>query len=142
MMTSIRLGAFLPHELAAAFYNFRSGDLFYSLLTGTPDDLWLDNLIKYNFGNWVVRLDWLEWKTMCPKDIAEYWAHNDDLIDPLREYWGSSAPASMERVFPVRLYGDGAETVGLNTFELLSLLTVAPQRSSTWKTRIVFFAAI
>ena len=36
-MDRVRLGVFFPHEIAAAFYNFRSGDLFYSMLTGTPE---------------------------------------------------------------------------------------------------------
>lgn len=35
-MQQVRLGIFLPHEVASAFYHFRSGDLFYSMLTGTP----------------------------------------------------------------------------------------------------------
>ena len=35
-MDTVRLGVFFPHEIVAAFYNFRSGDLFYSMLTGTP----------------------------------------------------------------------------------------------------------
>lgn len=42
-MKHVRLGVFLPHEIASAFYTFRSGDLFYSLLTGTPADPWLHN---------------------------------------------------------------------------------------------------
>ena len=37
-MTEITLGVFLPHEVVASFYNFRSGDLFYGMLTGTPRD--------------------------------------------------------------------------------------------------------
>ena len=36
-LKTIKLGIFLPHEIASAFYHFRSGDLFFSLLTGTPD---------------------------------------------------------------------------------------------------------
>ena len=36
-MDKIKLGMFLPHEVASAFYHFRSGDLFFGLLTGTPD---------------------------------------------------------------------------------------------------------
>ena len=39
-LDKITLGCFFPHEIAAAFYNFRAGDLFYSLLTGTPAVLW------------------------------------------------------------------------------------------------------
>lgn len=35
-MDSVKLGIFLPHEIVASFYDFRSGDLFYSMLTGTP----------------------------------------------------------------------------------------------------------
>ena len=31
----IRLGMF-PHEVVSAFYHFRSGDLFFGILTGTP----------------------------------------------------------------------------------------------------------
>lgn len=42
-LTHVRLGIFFPHEIAASFYNFRSGDLFYSLLTGTPEDTHLQS---------------------------------------------------------------------------------------------------
>lgn len=56
----------------------------------------------------------------------------------MQTYWGESAPPSMEKVFPVRFYGDGAETTGLNSFELLTMLSVSPKHSSTLKTRFVF----
>ena len=36
-MDKVKLGMLLPHEVASAFYHFRSGDLFFGLLTGTPD---------------------------------------------------------------------------------------------------------
>ena len=43
----------------------------------------------------------------------------------------------MERVFPLRLYGDGADTIGLNSFELMSMMSVAPNRSSSLQSRFV-----
>ena len=43
----------------------------------------------------------------------------------------------MEKVFPFRFYGDGADTIGLNSFELLTMISVAPKHSSTLKTRFV-----
>lgn len=72
------------------------------------------------------------------QDIAEYWQNNGDLAAELQEYWGHSAPASMDKVFPVRFYGDGADTTGLNSFELLTMISVSPKHSSTMKTRFVF----
>ena len=48
----------------------------------------------------------------------------------------------MDKVFPIRFYGDGADTIGLNAFELMSMIAVAPQHSSSLKTRIVFLADI
>lgn len=36
-MEHVRLGVFFPHEIAASFYHFRAGDLFYNMLTGTPE---------------------------------------------------------------------------------------------------------
>ena len=44
----------------------------------------------------------------------------------------------MERVFPFRFYGDGTDTTGLNAFELLTMLSVAPNHTSSMKTRFVF----
>ena len=43
-------------------------------------------------------------------------------------------------MFPVRFYGDGADTIGLNSFELLSMISVSPMNSHTMKTRFVHFA--
>ena len=40
------------------------------------------------------------------KDLADYWDHNWDLAQELQTYWGDSGPASMDSVFPVRLYGE------------------------------------
>ena len=76
------------------------------------------------------------------KDLADYWDHNWDLAQELQTYWGDSGPASMDSVFPVRLYGDGADTIGLNAFELLTMISVAPQHSQTWKTRFVFLGFV
>ena len=56
----------------------------------------------------------------------------------MQQHWGASGPATLDKVFPLRFYGDGAETIGLNSFELLTMLSVSPQRSSTLKTRFVF----
>ena len=47
-MTTVLLGVLFPHEIAAAFYDFGAGDLFYNLLTGTPAVSWL-----HVFFNWV-----------------------------------------------------------------------------------------
>lgn len=44
----------------------------------------------------------------------------------------------MDKVFAYRLYGDGAETTGVNSFELLTMLAVCTRHSSAMKTRIVF----
>lgn len=66
-LKTIKLGIFLPHEIASAFYHFRSGDLFFSLLTGTPDD------------------------------ISNYWNNNTDLAEELRCYWGESDDAPMDQ---------------------------------------------
>lgn len=61
-MDTVRLGIILPHELAASFYHFRSGDLFYSLLTGTPEDSWLQRPISSTwlnqeaFGNIIISM--------------------------------------------------------------------------------------
>ena len=43
-MHSVRLGVFFPHEVAASFYNFKAGDLFYNMLTGTPEVAWLQEI--------------------------------------------------------------------------------------------------
>ena len=72
------------------------------------------------------------------KDLDDYWDHNWDLAQELQTYWGDSGPSSMAKVFPLRIYGDGADTIGLNAFELLTMISVAPQHSQTWKTRFVF----
>lgn len=48
----------------------------------------------------------------------------------------------MQRVFPIRFYGDGAETKGLNSFELLTMISVAPKHSSTLKTRFVLLGKL
>lgn len=48
----------------------------------------------------------------------------------------------MDQVFPIRVYGDGADTIGLNAFELLTMIAVAPQHSFTMKTRIVFLGPV
>ena len=40
-MEHVRLGIFFPHEIAASFYHFRAGDLFYNMFTGTPEAAWL-----------------------------------------------------------------------------------------------------
>lgn len=74
------------------------------------------------------------------KDIAEYWEHNPDLAADLCEYWGTPG-SSMQKVFPIRFYGDGAETIGLNSFELLTMISVAPKHSSTLKTRFVLLGS-
>ena len=76
------------------------------------------------------------------KDIASYWDNNLDLAEELRCYWGESDNAPMDQVFPIRLYGDGADTLGLNAFELLTMIAVAPQHSSTMKTRIVILGPV
>lgn len=71
------------------------------------------------------------------KDIETYWENNADLAESLRSYWGDSSPATMQKVFPYRIYGDGAETIGLNAFELLTMISVSTQHASTLKTRFV-----
>jgi hypothetical protein len=71
------------------------------------------------------------------KDLYEYWRQNPDLAGDLQAFWGDSGPETMERVFPLRFYGDGADTIGLNTFELISMMSVAPHRSSSLKSRFV-----
>ena len=71
------------------------------------------------------------------EDLYEYWRQNPDLAGDLQAFWGDSGPETMERVFPVRFYGDGADTIGLNTFELISMMSVAPHRSSSLKSRFV-----
>ena len=76
------------------------------------------------------------------KDIANYWNNNGDLARDLRIYWDESEDSPMDKVFPIRFYGDGADTIGLNAFELMSMIAVAPQHSSSLKTRIVFLADI
>lgn len=73
---------------------------------------------------------------LVTKDLECYWDNNLDLAEDLRSYWGDSE-ASMRKVFPLRFYGDGAETTGLNSFELMSMISVAPLHSSTMKTRFV-----
>lgn len=64
--------------------------------------------------------------------------HNPDLALAVQNFLGDAAPASMEKVFPVRFYGDGAEAFGLNSFEMLTMISVAPKHSSSLKTRFVF----
>lgn len=51
---------------------------------------------------------------------------------------GEIHPTTMEKVFPFRFYGDGADTTGLNAFELLTMISVAPNHTSSMKTRFVF----
>ena len=46
-------------------------------------------------------------------------------------------PKLWSEFFPLRFYGDGADTIGLNTFELISMMSVAPHRSSSLKSRFV-----
>ena len=70
--------------------------------------------------------------------MLEYWDHNQDLAADLQRYWQDSGPSTMDKVFPLRIYGDGADTIGLNAFEILTMISVAPKHSSTWKTRFVF----
>ena len=48
----------------------------------------------------------------------------------------------MDQVFPIRVYGDGADTIGLNAFELLTMIAVAPQHSFTMKTRSPRFVSV
>lgn len=50
-LTHVRLGVLFPHEIAAAFYDFGSGDLFYNLLTGTPAASWWHVFLIGSFGN-------------------------------------------------------------------------------------------
>ena len=71
------------------------------------------------------------------EDLYESWRQNPDLAGDLQAFWGDSGPETMERVFPLRFYGDGADTIGLNTFELISMMSVAPHRSSSLKSRFV-----
>lgn len=71
------------------------------------------------------------------KDIARYWELNGDLAASLQDFWGPTSPC-LQKVFPVRFYEDGADTIGINAFELLSMISVAPQHSSSMLTRFVF----
>lgn len=48
-MDHVRLGIFFPHEVAASFYNFKAGDLFYNMLTGTPEATWLRVVPVFSF---------------------------------------------------------------------------------------------
>lgn len=45
-MTFVKLGLLLPHEIFSSFYHYRSGDLFFSMMTGTVDE----TCQKYSFG--------------------------------------------------------------------------------------------
>ena len=76
------------------------------------------------------------------KDLEEYWVQNPDLAGDLQAFWGDTGPETMERVFPLRFYGDGADTIGLNTFELISMMSVAPDRSSSLMSRFVLLQPI
>ena len=40
-MTPVKIAVMLPHEMFASLWNFQNGHLFHSLLTGTPDEPWL-----------------------------------------------------------------------------------------------------
>ena len=51
-MEHVRLGVFFPHEIAASFYHFRAGDLFYNMLTGTPEAAWLQVVSMCVFSIW------------------------------------------------------------------------------------------
>ena len=75
---------------------------------------------------------------LLTKDLDEYWQNNEDLATGLQMYWGDSGPTTMEKVFPFRFYGGGADTTGLNAFELLTMISVAPNHTSSMKTRFVF----
>ena len=70
--------------------------------------------------------------------MANYWSNNADLAEELRAYWGEPDDSPMDKVFPIRFYGDGADTIGLNAFELMTMIAVSPNHSSSLKTRIVF----
>ena len=37
-LQNVKIGMYLPHELMASFYHFRSGDLFFANMTGLPTD--------------------------------------------------------------------------------------------------------
>ena len=76
------------------------------------------------------------------QDIETYWENNGDLAETLRSYWGDSSPETMQKVFPYRIYGDGAETIGLNAFELLTMISVSTQHASTLKTRFVCLGSL
>lgn len=60
------------------------------------------------------------------------------MAEELRAYWGEPDDSPMDKVFPIRFYGDGADTIGLNAFELMTMIAVSPNHSSSLKTRIVF----
>lgn len=49
-MNTIKLGMLLPHEVASSLYHFRSGELFYSLLAGTPEEIGSKSSIINVFG--------------------------------------------------------------------------------------------
>ena len=96
--------------------------------------------IWFLFGVTMFFQKWLLSSQAMTKDLATYWSNNQDLAETMWSYWNDSgeAPANMEQVFPVRFYGDGADTIGLNAFELLTMISVSPKHSSTLKTRFVF----
>ena len=116
--------------MASSFYHFRAGDLFYSLLVGTPAVAWL-----YGLERWGRRFEVSLHLLLRAQDLERYWEHNQDLAQELDPDWDNTVPTL--KAFPLRLYGDGADTIGLNTFELLSMISVSPQHSSTMMTRIV-----
>ncbi|CAK9007826.1 unnamed protein product [Durusdinium trenchii] len=99
---TVKIGMFLPHMIMNSLYEFRSGELFYSLMAGTPHDYTM------------------YWEQDVNKQLA-------------RDIWGEVPP----RAVPFRLYGDGADVLGCENFEMLSLVSVCGAGKGSMDSRFV-----
>lgn len=97
-----------PHEIFSSLWNYGGGELFSALFAGTPSDA------CQHAAHVSMHVD--------VQDLCQYWDHNPDLEQAIREYWAEQGVEPVDEVrascVPLRLYGDGAEVMsaGLRHF--------------------------
>ena len=85
-MKTVKIGILLPHEIFAHFYHYQNGDLFYAIMTGTPDESCQEAFVPQSF-RIVVPIPCFH----ATQDLETYWKNNADLASTLRDHWGSEA---------------------------------------------------
>lgn len=107
-MQLVKVGILLPHEIFSSLWNYGGGELFSALFAGTPSDA------CQHAAHVSMHVD--------VQDLCQYWDHNPDLEQAIREYWAEQGVEPVDEVrascVPLRLYGDGAEVMsaGLRHF--------------------------